>query len=311
MADPADIETVLARRELRASRRRWRFIAFVALAALVIVVAWRGTAWLARPENNPHIARIEITGVIAPDPDRLAIIEAIAEDSNVAAVIVSIDSPGGATAGGEELYESLRALAEAKPTVAVINQLGASAAYMTAIATDRIFARRLSVVGSIGVLYTHIDASALLDTIGIDIDAVTTGPLKAEPEIDEPMAPEVRRSLQALVDNAFDWFVGIVAERRGLDRATVLTLADGRVMTGQMGIETGLIDAAGGESEAIDWLEAERGVAADLPVLIWFPLPEDPFSFFRRAASESIAAALGLDQLRPLDGLTSVWHVAE
>src|SRR3546814_10020313 len=116
-------------------------------------------------------------------------------------------SPGGTTAGGEELYEARGALRASKPVVSVIHELGASAAYMTAIATDRIFARRLSIVGSIGVLYQHVNAGKLLDTIGIDFDKVATGPLKAEPDFDEPMTPQVRASLQALVGDSFDWFV--------------------------------------------------------------------------------------------------------
>ena len=134
-------------------------------------------------------------------------------------MIVAINSPGGTTAGGEELYEALGQLRAAKPTVAVIGELGASAAYMTAIATDRIFARRLSIVGSIGVLYQHVNAGKLLETIGVDLDKVASGPLKAEPDFDEPMEGAPRASIAALVDDSFQWFVDIVAERRGLARA--------------------------------------------------------------------------------------------
>ena len=150
-------------------------------------------------------------------------------------MIVAINSPGGTTAGGEELYEALGQLRAAKPTVAVIKELGASAAYMTAIATDRIFARRLSIVGSIGVLYQHVNAGKLLETIGVDLDKVASGPLKAEPDFDEPMEGAPRASIAALVDDSFQWFVDIVAERRGLDRAAALALADGRIVTGRVG----------------------------------------------------------------------------
>ena len=85
----------------------------------------------------------------------------------------------------------------------MIKELGASAAYMTAIATDRIFARRLSIVGSIGVLYQHVNAGKLLDTIGVDFDKVASGPLKAEPDFDEPMDGAPRASIAALVDDSF------------------------------------------------------------------------------------------------------------
>ena len=123
-----------------------------------------------------RIARVSITGTIMTDPARLKILDKLAEDDAVKAVVVAINSPGGTTAGGEELYEALSALRAKKPVVAVISELGASAAYMTAIAADRIFARRLSIVGSIGVLYQHVDAGKLLGTIGVNFDKVQTGP---------------------------------------------------------------------------------------------------------------------------------------
>ncbi len=202
---------------LRRSRFRWRLLAFVALLIAVVAVAGRFVAW--NGAGTDTIARIVINGVIATDPGRLKIINDLADNDHVKAVIVSINSPGGTTAGGEELYEALGQLRAKKPVVAVIAELGASAAYMTAIATDRIFARRLSIVGSIGVLFQTYNAGKLMETIGIDLDKVASGPLKAEPDIDEPMKPEVRASLQALVDDSFNWFVDIVAERRGLAAA--------------------------------------------------------------------------------------------
>lgn len=313
MADqpPIDeLDALMARHELRASRRRWRVAAIVALAAIVVAGSWQAGVRLNRPENRPHIARVGITGTIYPDRARLEVIERLAEDENVHAVLIAIESPGGATAGGEELFAGIRRLDEAKPVVAVISQLGASAAYMSAIASERIFARRLSLVGSIGVIYTHLNASALLDTIGVELDRVTTGPLKGQPDFDEPMPPAVRQSLQTMVDDAFDWFVSIVAERRELPRSEVLGLADGRVLTGQMALEAGLIDAIGGEAEAIEWLETERGIDLDLPVLTHYPRPPDAFAQLRRAIAGGAAEALGIDAsgIAPLDGLVSVWH---
>src|SRR5690606_10072187 len=104
------------------------------------------------------IARVTISGTIATNPERSELLARLAQDDTVAAVIVAINSPGGTTAGGEELYQSLRGIAERKPVVSTIGELGASAAYMAAIATDHILARNLSIVGSIGVYYQHVDA---------------------------------------------------------------------------------------------------------------------------------------------------------
>jgi protease-4 len=307
-ADPAHL--IPATSQLRRSRTRWRVLFFLALAVAVVAVV--GRIALESGGVGDRIARITINGTIVTDPNRLLTLKELTDDPQVKAVIVSINSPGGTTAGGEELYEALNALRAEKPVVAVINELGASAAYMAAIGTDRIFARRLSIVGSIGVLYQHVDAGKLLATIGVDFDKVQTGPLKAEPDFDEPLTGEVRASLQALVDDSFEWFVDIVAERRGLPRPQVLTLADGRIVTGRQGVENKLIDAIGGEAEAIAWLESERQVAADLPVLTYYPPPDDNWFNLPRWLGDAARAGLGLGSGGPiaLDGLVSLWQAA-
>lgn len=305
-ADPAHL--IPATGKLRRSRSVWRVLFFVALAIAIVAIAGRFA--LEGGAVGDRIARVAIDGTIVTDPARLRTIEAIAEDPLVKAVIIAINSPGGTTAGGEELYEALGRLRAQKPVVAVISELGASAAYMTAIGADRIFARRLSIVGSIGVFYQHVNAGKLMETIGVDYDKVQTGPLKAEPDFDEPLAGAARVSLQALVDDSFAWFVDVVAERRGLSRPEVLALADGRIVTGRQGVETRLIDAVGGEAEAVEWLESDKNVAAELPVLDYYPLPDTGWLNLPRWLSGSARSLLGLGPTGPiaLDGLVSLWQ---
>lgn len=295
----------------RRSRGRWRLVAFA--AAVLAVLAFFGRFALPGGEGGEVVARVTIDGTITTNAARQELLEELIEDDNVKAVIVAINSPGGTTAGGEELYEVLRRLSASKPTVSVIHELGASAAYMTAIGTDHIFARRLSIVGSIGVLYQHINAGKLLETIGIDLDKVATGPLKAEPDYDEPLAGAPREILQQLVEDSFVWFVDIVAERRGMERPEALALADGRIVIGQTGLDLGLIDAIGGEFEARAWLEAEHGVKAELAVVDIWPLPDDSFSLLGQLLGSSARAVLGLSGEGPvmLDGLVSLWQVEQ
>jgi protease-4 len=305
-ADPA--HTIPATSRLRRSRATWRVLFFLALA--IVVVAVVGRFAIEKGGVGDRIARVNIDGTIFTDSERQRTFEAIGEDPLVKAVIAVINSPGGTTAGGEEIYEALSALRAQKPVVAVINELGASAAYMAAIGTERIYARRLSLVGSIGVLYQHVDAGKLLATIGVDLDKVQTGPLKAEPDIDEPMTGAVRQSLQSLVDDSFAWFVDVVAERRGLPRPEVLLIADGRIVTGRQAAGLGLIDDVGGESDAIAWLESNRGVAADLPVVTYYPLPRGGFFDLPGWLSGAVRELLGLGSKGPiaLDGLVSLWQ---
>jgi protease-4 len=297
-----------ANQKLRRSRRLWRVLFFLALAAAVLAIAGR----FALEQGGPgdRIARVSITGTILTDHDRLKVLEEIGDDAAVKAVIVAINSPGGTTAGGEELYEALGALRAKKPVVAVISELGASAAYMTAIGADRIYARRLSIVGSIGVLFQHVNAGKLLSTIGVDLDKVQTGPLKAEPDLDEPLDGAPRASLQALVNDSFEWFVDIVAERRGIPRPETLALSDGRIITGRQGVDAKLVDAIGGEAEAIAWLESDKAVTADLPVVDYFPLPAEGWFGITRWLGKSAAEVVrsSVDEAMSLDGLVSLWH---
>ncbi|WP_297111562.1 signal peptide peptidase SppA [uncultured Devosia sp.] len=300
---------ILAADRFRRSRGVWRILAL--LAAVVAVLALVGRFALPGLPEGDRIARIVIGGTIATAPSRSKVIDELIADDAVKAVIVAINSPGGTTAGGEELYEDLRRLSAAKPVVSTIDELGASAAYMTAIATDRIFARRLSIVGSIGVLYQHVNAGKLLDTIGVDLDKVASGPLKAEPDFDEPLTGAPRVSIGELVEDSFAWFVDIVAERRGLTRAQTLALADGRIMTGRVGVEAGLIDAIGGEHEALDWLEAEHGIDPESAIVTVWPQETGEFSWIGDLIGSSARSILGLSSEGPvmLDGLVSLWQV--
>ena len=216
------------------------------------------------------------TGSITTDKDRLKVLEELGENDQVKAVIVAINSPGGTTAGGEELYEALGKLRAKKPVVAVIDELGASAAYMTAIATDRIFARRLSIVGSIGVLFqtcqcrqAHGDHRRRLST------RWQSGPLKAEPDIDEPMTPEVRASLQSLVDDSFSLVRRYRRRAPRPDRAPrCCRWPMAASSPASRASNAKLIDAVGGEAEAIAWLESDKAHRRRSAGVDLFPAPE-------------------------------------
>ncbi len=264
-----------------------------------------------------------LSGFIMDDRERDEMMEKLAEDDMVKAVIVSIDSTGGATTGGEALYESLRRLTQAKPTVATVGTVAASAAYMAAIATDHIVVRRTSITGSIGVLFQYPEISQLMDKIGVKLEEVKSAPLKAEPSPFKPASPEARAVIAGIVNDTYNWFVDIVAERRGMARGTALTLADGRIFTGRQAVEQKLVDTIGGEKEALAWLAKERGIDDTLPIKDWEPERESGGIFsYSDAMALWFAKELGLspDLLRgsvieglvperlKLDGLLSVWQ---
>lgn len=305
------VDAIIARRRLLRRIAFWRALAILAvIVALVTGIAY-GTGSL----GPAHIARLPITGAILSDRPLIKLVEELRKRDNVAAVVVAIDSPGGTSVGGERLYGALRELAEAKPVVSHINTVGASAGYMTAIATDHILAQRTSLTGSVGVLFQYGNVRELLNDVGIVVETVESGALKAKPNLFESADPAAVAQLQAVVDDSFDWFLSIVTERRELSAEQVATIRDGRVVTGRQALDLNLIDAIGGEAEALAWLRAERDVAADLPLRTYRPDDADNGSIFAVALDRVTARllnAVGLDDIRvgPLsvDGLWALWH---
>lgn len=303
-------DDIIDRRRLRRKLTFWRVAALI-VAALAIA----GAASFAMRDSlsvADQIARVRIEGTITENEELLKRLKRIGEAAHVKGVIVTVDSPGGTTAGGEAIYEAVRKLAGEKPVVAQVGTLAASAGYMIASAADHIVARQSSIVGSIGVLVQFPDVTGLMDMVGVKLEGVKSSPLKAEPSPFTPTTEEERAMLRALVMDSYDWFVGLVEERRPLSRAEVLAVADGSIFTGRQALERKLVDSLGGEEKAIEWL-ASRGVDDKLDVIEWKPEPRGGL-FSTLSAASVIGALTGLDRAGTdrlfLDGLVSVWHPA-
>ncbi len=307
------------RRRLRRQVGFWRIAAFVAAALVVVAlgVRWSSAARL----GQAHIARLTISGVITGDAATLKLIDEI-RDSKAAAALIEINSPGGTTEGSEVLYQEIRRLAEKKPVAAVVGSMAASGAYIAALGADRIFVRGNSIVGSIGVLVEFPNVSGLLDKVGVKMESIKSSPLKAAPNGLEPTSEEARAAMAALVADSFAWFKGLVKERRHLSDDELARVDDGRVFTGRQGLPLKLADAIGGEREAIQWLETEKGVAKGLPVRDW--RANTGFAGFKLTSLAAAAAdAVGLDSIAgalrrsewmsesgPVDGLVSIWQLS-
>ncbi len=240
----------------------WRVLAVLAVVAAVLV-GLRGRGLVGG--HGQHVALLRVNGIITDDLALDAAIRDVAKDASARALIVAINSPGGSVGGGEALHDAIARVAAAKPVVAVMGGLAASAGYMVAVPAQRIFAQEGTLTGSIGVFLQSADISGLLGKLGIETEVIKSGPLKDEPSFTAPLSPEGRQMLQGIVMDLYDQFVTMVADGRHMDPAKVRQLADGRPYTGQQAMKLGLIDAIGGEPEARTWLAA-KGVSADLPV---------------------------------------------
>jgi protease-4 len=316
-----DSDVIVDRRRLRRKLTFWRVLAVaIAIAAIGVVgtLVSRGRAGFT---TTGSIARVTIEGLIRSDQDRVEALERL-EKSRADAVIVHINSPGGTTAGSEQLYDSLMRLKAKKPLVVVVEGLAASGGYITAIAADHIIAQQTSLVGSIGVLFQFPNFSEVLKTIGVKVEEVKSSPLKAAPNGFEPTSPEARDALDALVKDSYAWFKGIVKDRRGMDDAQLEKVADGRVFTGRQAVDLKLVDQIGDEKTAVAWLVENKGVAKDLPVRDFKLTPRFGDLTFLKTAASITLDALGLggiarqieqtgvsqavDRLS-LDGMLALW----
>ena len=320
-----DSDVIVDRRRIRRKLTFWRvaaaLIAIAAIIAVAVIAAPGGGTGLTAAGS---IARINIEGLIRSDQERVEALERL-EKSQAAAVIVHINSPGGTTAGSEQLYDALTRLKAKKPLVVVVEGLAASGGYITAIAADHIVAQQSSLVGSIGVLFQFPNFSELLKTVGVKVEEVKSSPLKAAPNGFEPTSPEARAALDALVKDSYAWFRGLVKERRAMDDAQLERVADGRVFTGRQAVELKLIDQLGDEKSAVAWLVAQKGIKPDLPVRDYKLTPRFGDLTFLRTAAAITFDALGLgavarqieqtgvaqaaDRLG-LEGMLALWHPA-
>jgi len=315
-----DADAIVDRRRMRRKLTFWRVT-----AAVIAILAVAGVAFVLAPNrllsHGDYIARIRIEGLIRGNQERVEALDRLSR-SGAKAVIVHVDSPGGTTAGSQQLFDALRALQAKKPMVVVVDGLAASGAYIAAISADHIVAQDTSLVGSIGVLFQFPNFTQVMKTIGIQMEEIKSSPLKAAPNGFEPTSPEARAAIQSIILDSYAWFKGLVKDRRGMNDAQLASVDDGRVFTGRQGVGLKLVDEIGNEKTALAWLSKEKHVPADTPVRDYSLAPRfGELSFLHVAALtfqavglsavaqriEAWSAVQAVEQLN-LDGLLALWH---
>jgi len=199
-----------------------------------------------------RVAIVDVHGVISNSSEVTRQLRKYAEDSSIPAVVVHVDSPGGGAAASQEIYEEMNKLRDAgKKVVVSMGSVAASGGYYISCAADTVVADPATLTGSIGVIFQFPIAEQLMKKIGIRYEVVKKGEVKDMGSIDRAMTERERESLQSVVDDTYEQFVGAVMEGRGLEREQVLKIADGSVYTGQQAQELGLVDEMGNLYDAI------------------------------------------------------------
>jgi protease-4 len=220
----------------------------VSLIALSLVFSLGKPAWL-QPDR---VGVLHLDGEITSDEAFLGDLDFLRGDPSVKAIVVRLDSPGGAVAPSQSIYQELKALREAGvPVVASLQSVGASGGYYVALAADTILALPGSITGSIGVLMEFPNTQPLMEKLGVSMEVVKSAEHK---DIGSPFRAATegdRAVLQAMIADVYDQFVDVVQEARGLTDTRVRELADGRIFSGRQAAADGLIDREGNLTDAI------------------------------------------------------------
>ena len=222
---------------------------------------------LFRIRRRASVAIVEIHGVIGNHvkiPEFSRLIDSVAGNQRLKALLLDIDSPGGSATGSEVLYRAIQRVAEEKPVYAYVRGMGASGGYYLACAASKVYALPTALVGSIGVIYLRPVLEQLLSKVGVDFSVYKSGEFKDMTGFWRSPTDRESEKFQELINEIFDNFVTVVAKGRSLDEAKVREIATGEIMTAQKGISQGLVDEIGDFKDALE-AAAEAGGCKPTP----------------------------------------------
>jgi protease-4 len=231
------------------------------------------------------IGIVEIFGPIMQSDDVVAQIQKFADDSSIKAIILRIDSPGGAVAPSQEIYNAVVKARRSKKVVASMATLAASGGYYIAVGAEKIFANPGTITGSIGVIMGFVDLRDLMKKVGVEANVIKSGQFKDIGTNARPFTEADRKVLQAVIDDVYLQFVSAVANGRGMTEEKVKSLADGRIYSGHQAKELGMVDELGGFDEAVEFTGKQAGIKGK-PILV----KERPkFGFIKEILGEKLS----------------------
>jgi len=271
------------------------------------------------PSLDPrHIAVLTLDGPIAAggahDADGLrsgailanpaaAQLEALADDPNVAAIVVRVDSPGGSAVASEVIRRAMEQAAAERPLIVSMGPAAASGGYWISMAADSIVATPATLTGSIGAFAAIPSFTPLLERIGITVGSVASHQNGTLVDPLTTVTEEERAGLEAIIDGLYRQFLQLVADARGMEVDAVRAVAQGQVWTGREALELGLVDQLGSLTDAIDLAAERAGVDADQIAIQRYPRPQTALEAALELVAGSASMADDLVALQPvLDG---------
>lgn len=243
---------------------------------LVFVAAGYFRSGALLPASARQIGVLEITGMVSNERVIIGQIDHFRDNNAVKAVVLRIDSPGGAVGPSQEIYHELKKLAQQKPMVVSFGAVAASGGYYLAMAGEHIFANPGTITGSIGVVMSFPDYQELLGKVGIKSEVIKSGPYKDIGSALRDMTAEERLLLREMINDVHNQFVEVVSAGRNIPVQELIPYVDGRIFTGRQALEIGLVDELGSFNDAVAHAAMRAGLVGE-PDLVYPPAERQPF----------------------------------
>jgi protease-4 len=276
-------------------------IFFISLALVYTV-----TGLLGRSNPLPigeKVGVIEVDGVITSSKTTIKHLLEFKKDRSVKAIVLRVDSPGGAVGPSQEIYEEIKKAAAVKPVVVSMGSVAASGGYYISSPAWRIFANPGTITGSIGVIMEFTNIQKLMGKVGLKSQVVESGEHKDIGSPFRPMTASDRKILQSLINDVYAQFVAAVAKGRKLDVKTVRALADGRIFSGRQALKVGLVDELGDMQDAVRAAGKLAHIQGEPRVV--YPTPETPGLFHYLIQETASQLRRGLHE--QMAGLQFLW----
>ncbi|MBK3332704.1 signal peptide peptidase SppA [Persephonella atlantica] len=203
-------------------------------------------------KSVPKIAVININGVISSYEPVIQNIETAQIDSSIKAVVIAVDSPGGAVGAAQEIYSAIEKLRKEKPVVVSMGNVAASGGYYVSVPANVIYANPGTITGSIGVIIQHVSFAKVLEKLGIKVENIKSGQNKDILYPNRELTPQQKKLLEETIKDVYNQFLEDIVKYRKIDINTLKQYADGRIFTGRQAKKLKLIDKLGNIQDAVE-----------------------------------------------------------
>ena len=251
------------------SNRKYSYwiVSVLVLIIIVSVIPWEDII-----SSGPKVGIIEINMPITVSKNIVEDLNYFNQKSNIIAIVVRLDTPGGGVAASQEIYEKVKKIADksTKPIIASMGGVAASGGYYIALGADTIIANPGTATGSIGVIMSYPVIGELMDKIGVKYETIKSGKFKDSGSLFRNITEEERLYFQMLIDDLHSQFEMVVSKERGIPISEVVKYANGRVFSGKQAVNAGLIDILGTFEDAVH-LAAQKAGYTNKPIIVYPP----------------------------------------